>query len=89
MTVSTRRRIARLSPARHPFIATAVIAVTGAAAALLVIVLVVVPLLNGLAQAPAQLGHAYEDYWNGVSQQFQQQPGYRQEVLDPDNPWGP
>jgi predicted PurR-regulated permease PerM len=72
MTVSTRRRIARLSPSRHPFIAIAVIAVAGAAVAILAFVLVVVPLADGIAQAPAQLGHAYQDYWDGVGQQFQQ-----------------
>ena len=58
--------------ARHPLIAAGVLAVLVAGAALLVIFLVVVPLLNGLAQAPAQLGHAYQDYRNGVGQQFQQ-----------------
>ena len=57
---------------RHPLITMAALAVAAAGAALLVLFLVVVPLLNGLAQAPAQLGHAYEDYWNGVSQQFLQ-----------------
>jgi hypothetical protein len=76
--------VRNLSLSRHPLIAMAVIAVSAAAAGLLVIV----PLLNGLAHAPAQLGHAYEDYWNGVSQQFQQ-AGYHQVEPDPDNPWGP
>ena len=61
-----------LSPDRHPLGATLVISGAGAVAGFLVIILVIVPLVTGVAQVPAQFGHDYEDYWHGVGQQFQQ-----------------
>lgn len=65
-----------MSAPRHPLIAVAVIAVAGAGAAflalILVINLVIVPLGQAVDQAPGQIAHAYEGYWNGVGQQFQQ-----------------
>jgi predicted PurR-regulated permease PerM len=62
----------RIDLSRHPLVAAIVIAVAGAAVAVLAFVLVVIPLANGIAQAPAQIGHAYQDYWDGVGQQLQQ-----------------
>ena len=82
-----KRAMRDLAPARHPLIAMAVITVAGAAAAFLVLLLVIVPLVNGIDQAPAQLVHAYQGYVNGVGQEFQQ-AGYHQVGPDPDNPWG-
>jgi hypothetical protein len=57
-----------LSPARHPLIAVGVISVAGATAAFLVIIV----LVTALARAPAQLGHAYESYFNNTGQLFWQ-----------------
>jgi len=56
------------SPARHPLIVVGVVSVAGAGLGLLVIIV----LATAVARAPVQLGHAYQDYFNGVSQQFQQ-----------------
>ena len=65
-----------MSPSRHPWITVAVVAVAGAGAAVLalvlVYVLVIVPLVQAVDQAPAQIAHAYSDYWNSVGQEIQQ-----------------
>jgi hypothetical protein len=65
-----------MSAPRHPLITVAVIAIAGAAAVVLALVLVVnlvlVPLGQAVDQAPGRIAHAYEDYWNGVGQQFLQ-----------------
>ena len=57
---------------RHPLITALAVAVAGAMALVLAFFLVVVPLTNAVVQAPAQIAHAYVDYWNGVGQEFQQ-----------------
>ena len=57
---------------RHPWITVAVLAVACALVAVLAFFLVVVPLARGITQAPGQLAHAYEGYWNSVSQVEQQ-----------------
>ncbi len=80
-----------MSASRHPFITVAVIAIAGAAAAFLALILVIVPLGQAVDQAPGQISHAYEDYSNGVSQQFQQaRQQYGTSTVDPwttSDPW--
>ena len=57
---------------RPPLTTIAVVAVTAAAAFVLAFVLVVVPLARTVNDTPAGLVHAYQGYWDGVGQQFQQ-----------------
>lgn len=57
---------------RHPLITVLVVAAAGATAIVLAFFLVVVPLTNAVVQAPAQLAHVYQGYWNAVGQEFQQ-----------------
>ena len=66
-----------LNPSEHPLITTVAVAVAAAAMAVLAWVLVVVPLANGVGQAPAQFAQWYAGYSDGVGQQLQQaqQPG--------------
>ena len=58
--------------ARHPFATAITLAVAGAAAAFLALILVVLPAARTAASLPADLGHAYVSYFNGVGEQFRQ-----------------
>lgn len=59
----------RVTAGRRHLLIAVVLAAAAAGAAVLAFALIIVPLLT---QAPVILGHAYVDYWDGVSQQFQQ-----------------
>jgi hypothetical protein len=57
---------------RHPWITMAALAGALAGLGVLALFLVLVPMVRAAGQLPDQLGHAYQDYWNGVGQEFQQ-----------------
>ena len=60
-----------LSPAGHPLAATAAATVILAVAAA-VLILIGVLALDAMYRVPADLGRAYQAYWDSVGQQFHQ-----------------